>query len=272
MSGWLSDRGDPAPVAGQHTRDFDGLYLDRETIVHRLPAAAKLLALVSFLLVVVATSVAAWPAFLGYGLLLLLVLGTARLPAPLVARRMLVETPFVVFALLLPFVATGPRVDVGPLSLSHDGLVGGAVLLAKATLGVLAGVLLVSTTRSRELLIGLERLHLPRPMVAIASFMVRYATVVTADLRRMRIARQSRGLTGGGLAQLRYEAAGVGSLFVRSYERGERVHVAMLARGYAGRMPELGSLAARSTPGQWLTAATLPLTAGVVLAVALLLA
>jgi cobalt/nickel transport system permease protein len=60
-----------------------------------------------------------------------------------------------------------------------------------------------------------------------------------------------------------------GSLFIRSYERGERVHLAMLSRGYAGRMPT-GPAAA--VPAQaWLTALALPLAAGAVLASGLLL-
>jgi cobalt/nickel transport system permease protein len=92
--------------------------------------------------------------------------------------------------------------------------------------------------------------------------------VVADDLRRMRIARASRGEVGAG-ARLTAVAAGAGTLFVRSYERGERVHHAMLARGYTGRLPAAGGTAA--TPGQWLTAALLPAGATVVVVSTLLL-
>jgi cobalt/nickel transport system permease protein len=44
-------------------------------------------------------------------------------------------------------------------------------------------------------------------------------------------------------------AASSGALFVRSYERGERVHLAMLSRGFSGRLPSVSSLTA--TPREW---------------------
>ena len=65
----------------------------------------------------------------------------------------------------------------------------------------------------------------------------------------MRLARISRGHDPRFLWQLGATARGVGSLFVRSYSRGERVHLAMLARGWAGRMPCLSD--ATATPRQW---------------------
>ncbi|GAB2674903.1 cobalt ECF transporter T component CbiQ [Thalassiella azotivora] len=252
--------GDPASPA-------DGLLVPADTVVHRLPAHTKVLALTAFVLVVVATPATAWPAFAGYAVLLAGVVLLARVPARTVARRSLVETPFVVFALLLPFVAEGPRVDVAGLGLSRVGLVGGGLLLAKATLGVVAAIVLAATTAPRELLVGLERLRMPRLLVAILSFMVRYASVVVGDLHRMRVARESRGFTGGRLRHLAAVAAGTGALFVRSYERGERVHLAMLARGYTGRMPRLAD-DTRTPATTWAAGALLPLAAlGVLLAV-----
>ena len=77
------------------------------------------------------------------------------------ARGLVVEVPFVLFALLLPFVARGPRVEVLGLSLSESGLAAGGGLLAKATLSVLAATVLAATTEPRALLRGLERLRLP---------------------------------------------------------------------------------------------------------------
>ncbi len=240
----------------------EGLHVAGDTLVHDLPAHPKVLACIAFVVVVVATPTGRWSAFAGYAALILGVLALSRIPPLLVLRRMVVEVPFVVFALLLPVVASGPRVDVMGLSLSSAGLTGGATMLLKATLGVLAGITLAATTPARDLLAGLDRLRVPRQLVTIAGFMVRYASVVTGDLQRMRIARAARGFTGGRLGHLRIEAAGVGALFVRSYERGERVHRAMLSRGYTGRMPGLAASAAR--PSQWLACAVLPAAALVV--------
>jgi cobalt/nickel transport system permease protein len=124
---------------------------------------------------------------------------------------------------------------------------------------VIAAILLSATTAPRELLAGLERLRLPATLVAILSFMVRYLSVVSDDLHRMRVARESRGYQGGRVGQLKAVAGGVGALFVRSFERGERVHLAMRSRGYTGRMPLLGAHGASSR--QWMEGLAISLVA-----------
>lgn len=227
--------------------------------VHRLPAHTKLLALPALAACVVAVPAGSWWALSTCAALVLAVVAFSRLPVAVVARRMLVETPFVVFALLLPFVATGPQVDVLGLELSRAGLVGGGTLLVKATLGVLAAVVLAATTSSRDLLAGLDRLRLPRSMVAILSFAVRYSAVLVQDAHRLQIARTVRGGGDGRLRHLGAVAAGAGTLFVRSYERGERVQRSMVARGWTGAMPALDS--APATARQWATAASVPAAA-----------
>jgi cobalt/nickel transport system permease protein len=216
--------------------------------------------------VVVATPRDAFWAFGVYALLLSVVAAVARVPAPTVLRRMVVEVPFVLFAVLLPFVAHGPRVGVLGLSLSESGLLGAWNVLAKATLGVVASILLAATTEPRTLLLGVERLRLPPLMVQIMSFMLRYTDVVGAEMGRMRVARESRGFHGRDIRQARVVAHSAGALFIRSYERGERVHLAMLSRGYTGTMPVLHDISADR--GQWATAAALPALAALVSAAA----
>ncbi|HRW01175.1 MAG: cobalt ECF transporter T component CbiQ [Actinobacteria bacterium] len=227
--------------------------------VHRLPAHTKLVALLVFVGAVVATPRTAVWAFAGYAALLLLAMARSGVPAAYLAKRMVVEVPFLVFALLMPFVATGPRVEVGPLRLSEAGLWGAWALLAKGTLGVGASVLLGSSTEPRDLVRALDRLRLPQPLVQIASFMVRYLEVVLGELDRMRVARASRGFTARSVRHWPVLAATIGALFIRSYERGERVHLAMLSRGYAGRLPFAAELTA--TRVQWVRALALPLIA-----------
>ncbi|MGC4941396.1 cobalt ECF transporter T component CbiQ [Kribbella sp. DT2] len=229
------------------------------SLVHRLPAQVKIVALLLFVLAVVSTPAAIFWAFALYAVLIVGCVALARLPAATVLRRLAVETPFIVFAVLLPFVATGPRVDVLGVSLSSSGVLGAWNVLAKGTLGVIAAIVLSASTGPRDLLAGLERLRVPSTLVAILSFMVRYLSVVSDDLQRMRIARESRGYTGGRVGHLRAVAGGVGALFVRSFERGERVHLAMQSRGYTGRMPLLSVRGADRT--QWLTGLVVSLAA-----------
>jgi cobalt/nickel transport system permease protein len=239
----------------------ESLYLSRDSQVHALAAHPKLIATIAFVAIVVAIPAGAWWALAAGLLLVVMVAAMAKVPMAVLTRRLVGETPFVVFAALLPFLALGERVAIGPISVSVPGLIGAATLLLKSTTGVLAGIVLSATTTPRELLSGLERLRLPAPLVSIASFMVRYAGVVVDDLARMRVARAARGFRGGALAHLRVEAAGAAALFIRSYERGERIHLAMLARGYTGRMPALagGGASARD----WVVALSLPALAAV---------
>jgi cobalt/nickel transport system permease protein len=204
--------------------------------LHRLPAHVKLVALVVLMLTVVATPREWFPVFGGYLLLLLALVAVSRVPPTYLAKRMVVEVPFVVFALVMPFVATGPRTEVLGLSVSEHGLLGAWGLLAKGTLGVLASLLLAATTEPRALLAGLERLRMPSLLVQIMGFMIRYLDVVTDELWRMHVARTSRGFSARDPRQWPVIARSVGVLFIRSYERGERVHLAMLSRGYDGRV------------------------------------
>jgi cobalt/nickel transport system permease protein len=205
--------------------------------VHRAPAHLKLVALLVFMLVVVATPKQWYAAYAVYLGVLLVVVGVSTVPPTYLLKRMLVEVPFLFFALLMPFIATGPRTDVLGVSVSQAGLLGAWALLAKGTIGVLASLTLAATTEPRDILSGLDRLHFPHQLVEIMGFLVRYLDVVTDEMRRMRIARESRGFTARDVRHWPVLARSAGALFIRSYERGERVHLAMLSRGYTGRMP-----------------------------------
>lgn len=232
------------------------LHIRGHSAVHRLPAHTKLVAALSFVVLVVLTPREQIWAFAVYAVLLAAVAFIAEVPARTIGKRMLVEVPFVVFAVLMPFLASGEQVEVLGMSLSIDGLWGAWNVLAKATLGVVTSILLAATTDMRELLLGLQRLRMPTLMVQIMTFMVRYGDVVTDEMHRMRIARESRGFVSRDIRQLPVVARSAGALFIRTYERGERVHLAMLSRGYTGQMPAMDDAA--TLPRQWVTALALP--------------
>ncbi|TMQ99898.1 cobalt ECF transporter T component CbiQ [Actinomadura soli] len=238
------------------------LYVPGASPVHRLPPQCKLVAVLAFVLLVVATPRERFWAFAVYALLLAGVAATARIPFRTVAKRVVIEVPFVAFAFLLPFVATGEETAVLGVGLSESGLWGAWNILAKGTLGVVASILLAATTEPRLLLLGIERLRMPQLITQIATFMLRYGDVVAAELGRMKVARASRGFEARDLRATRVLATSAGALFLRSYERGERVHLAMLSRGYDGRMPLTHDVGA--TAAQWTAAAALPLAAALV--------
>jgi cobalt/nickel transport system permease protein len=241
------------------------LHLARSSPVHRLAPEVKIVATLLFTIAVVATPREEFWAFGGYALILAAVAAIASVPAGWLLRRSLIELPFVVFAVLLPFLASGDQVTWLGITMSRDGLYGGWNILAKGTLGVLASLLLAATTTTRELLAGLDRLRCPRIVTQIAMFMLRYLEVLTGEARRMRIARVSRGDDPRFLWQLRGFASCLGALFLRAFERGERVYLAMLSRGYTGRMPAaLSGDGATATPSQWAVASVVPVVATVV--------
>ena len=169
------------------------LHFHGHSPVHRAPAHLKVLALLGFMLLVVATPRGWWPAYAGFLLVLVAVIAVSQVPPTYLLKRMVVEVPFVVFALLMPFIATGPRVEVLGVSVSEHGLAAAGALLAKGTLGVLASLTLAATTEPRHLLVGLERLRVPHLLVQIMGFMIRYLDVVTDEMGRMKVARESRG-------------------------------------------------------------------------------
>lgn len=239
-----------------------------DSVLHRLPGHIKIAAAVGFVLVVVATPITVPWAFAWFTALVIAVAVAARLPPGRVLGRMTVELPFVAFALLLPFVGRPPSVEVLGMSVSQAGLLAAASILAKATLGVATSVVLAATTRPSDLIDGLARLHVPPLLVEIASFMLRYAQVATLEWRRMSMARAARGFDATGPRAWAVQARSAGALFIRSYERGERVHLAMQSRGYTGRMPLLDTVPAGAA--QWAGALCLPLLAacGAILAVA----
>jgi cobalt/nickel transport system permease protein len=222
-------RGNHGSVVGLHQRGT--------TYVHRLPAQARIVAATVCVVAVVATPRASFWAFGVHFSLVVTAAAAAKLSPRLIARRLRVEVPFLAFAVLLPFVGRPPRVDVAGLALSRPGLWAAWNVAAKGTLGVLIAIVVASTTAPADLVRGLERLRVPRVLTGITGFMIRYLDLIVRDAERMCIARLSRGYRPRWLGQARVVATSAGTLFIRTYERGERVHRAMLARGYAGTLP-----------------------------------
>jgi cobalt/nickel transport system permease protein len=211
-------------------------YSDLESPLHRLDPRAKLVGFVALIIICVSTPPNLYMAFAAYfGLEIVLVL-ISRLPWRHVLKRMLIVLPFIlVVAMFLPFFNKGGgSYNLGPLTLSAHGLLVLWNVAAKSTVSVLAVILLSSTTPFPELLKGMEKLKVPHLMTTIMSFMYRYIFVLMDELQRMRRARDSRGWSGKWLWQAKVVGHMIAALFLRSYERGERVYAAMLARGYDG--------------------------------------
>ncbi len=249
-------------MARGHTH---ALYRHGDSALHRLPAHVKVVAALVMVLAIVATPRHAVWLFAAHAVVLVSAAAMARLGVRFVLGRMLIEVPFLLAALGLPALGPEPRIEVLGVGLSVEGLWALFNIAAKATLGLLTSIVLAGTTEVTDLLAAFDRLRMPRVMTAIMGFMVRYADVVAGEFTRMRIAMRSRGHEARWIGQLGPMARGIGGLFIRTYERGERVYLAMASRGYSGSMPvAVSSPAPVST---WVAALAVPAAAWALVAV-----
>lgn len=243
-------------MSGGHAH---GLYWHADSRAHSVAPQCKIAAAGIFVLAVVLTPPQQLGAFAVYLLLLVAVIDRSRVNVSFVVRRMSFAFPFLLFALALPFVGGGPAVEVLGISLSREGSWAAFNIVMKGSFGIACSVLLAATTSMADLLRGFARLRVPTPLIAIAGFMIRYGDLMAGEAKRMRIARLSRGYEPSWWWEARALSSSIGTLFIRSFERGERVHLAMLARGYSGTMPDLEGIGATSR--DWLGALVVPLLA-----------
>jgi len=235
-------------------------YRAGDSPLHRLDARVKLLAALAFIFAATLVPAGEWAAFALLALLLVIVVALSRLPPLLVLRRSALALPFLIVALPLLFTKSGEELFSVPVvfwrwQATDAGLTALCSILVKSLLSVAAAVVLTATTPSFDVLKALRGIGVPRILVITVSFMYRYLAVIGEEAARLLRARDCRSVRvdrrGGGSLLWRSRVTGnmVGSLFLRSYERSERVFDAMTARGYDG---ELRSLAARApAAGQW---------------------
>jgi cobalt/nickel transport system permease protein len=132
------------------------------------------------------------------------------------------------------------------LILTDAGLIRFLSIIVRSWLSVQIAILLVATTKFPDLIHALEHLRLPKMLVTVIAFLYRYMSVLTDEVIRLMRARQARSAVlpekrGGGSLLWRARTAGnmVGQLFLRSYERSDRIYHAMLSRGYSGHLRTL---------------------------------
>jgi cobalt/nickel transport system permease protein len=230
-----------------HSLELTGLAGDPASPVHRLDPRAKIVGLVSVTVVAVTTPLEDWPVFAACAAVLAVVALGARVRVGELWRRARFVLPLVLLAgAFLPFVRHGgEEYALGPLTVHQQGLEVFATVAIKATIGTISAVLLGATTTFPSVLRGLEAMRVPHLLVLIASFMYRYLFVIVEETGRMRSALAARAyrprtaLQAGALGRM------ATAMFLRTYSRGERVYLAMLARGYDGRMPQLTPLVLR---------------------------
>ncbi len=207
----------------------------------RLNAAGKVVCCGVFIVCVVGLPPSELPKIAGLGCTIVLLWLGAGLSPLLLAKRLGLALPFViVVGLSVPFLAPGGRAIVvlpGNLVVSHEGLWLFVSIVVKAALCITALNLLGATTSSEELLAALGHLRFPPLLLTVLALTARYLLILQGEAQRMMRAADARGRGRSLLGRARTAGAMVGSLFLRSYERGERVGQAMAARGFDGTLP-----------------------------------
>ena len=207
-------------------------YSEGDGPLHRLDARVKLVATLVYVVTVVVLPVGWWHGLAALGLVLAFVVGLSGVPPRELLGRWLAFL-VLVGSLALMVALSHPRraaLGLAPVALT---------ILAKNGLAFLATLVLVNVTPFRTLLVAMRRLGLPRVLVATLQFMYRYLFVLADELDRMAQARRSRTFRRSGRLDWGLLTGLIGILFLRAFERGERVHAAMLARGWDGTIRSL---------------------------------
>ncbi|MCS6992945.1 MAG: cobalt ECF transporter T component CbiQ [Anaerolineales bacterium] len=233
-----------------HVNAFDRYYAT-ESPLHRLDARVKVLGLIAFVLSNALLPDGAWAAFGLTWLLLLLANLASHLGPDFTFRRSFIALPFMLVALSALFAPNGqPLAEWNLLGLSltptDTGLIRFGSILLRTWLSVQAGILLVAVTPFPDLIHAFEHLRVPAILTTIIAFLYRYLFVLSDEVLRLLRARDSRsaaipGQKSGRSVFWRAQITGhmAGQLFLRSYERSDRIYHAMLARGYTGHIRTL---------------------------------
>jgi cobalt/nickel transport system permease protein len=221
-------------------------YVERDSPLHRLDARLKFILAILAIVSVSLLPTASWSALVIAWATLALLAASADLGPFRLSRAAFLALPFMLAALPLVFtrpgdILTALQVGPFPVSVSGQGLREFTTIAAKSWVSVQVALLLTFTTPFHDLVDGLRRLGMPVVIVSTIGFMYRYMAVLSDEAGRMMRARAARSGdldgTGGGSVSWRLKVVGgmVGSLFLRSFERSERVYSAMLARGFEGQ-------------------------------------
>lgn len=246
-----------------HINTFDH-YQTLESPIHRLDPRVKVVVTVLFVISNVLLPDGAWLAFACGWIFILIISRLAHLGLKFVITRSLVALPFALAAITAVFTLPGEPVvalQIGPWTVvaTDAGLLRFSSIMLRSWISVQAAIILTATTPFPDLIHALRHLKIPNILVSTVSFMYRYLFVLSDETLRLMRAREARsarttaGAKSGGSIVWRAKIAGnmAGQLFLRSYERSERVYNAMLSRGYYGTLLTLNPHIMQKSDWTW---------------------
>jgi cobalt/nickel transport system permease protein len=210
----------------------------RDTVVHRLDPRAKVVATLLFVVVVVSFPKYEVLSLLPFFLFPVLIGALGDIPAGFIARKVVAVSPFAVFVGMFNPLLDPGTVAIAPGVAVSAGWISFASILLKFALTISAALLLIATTSFPGICRGLRRLGVPSLFVSQLLFLYRYLFVLMEEAIRVVRARDMRSFGGRGTG-VRVFVRIVGTLFLRTVERAERIYGAMLARGFRGEFPSI---------------------------------
>jgi cobalt/nickel transport system permease protein len=228
-----------------HSDAFDR-YHHGHSVIHRLDPRIKVLITVAYIVSNALLPDGAWIAFLCAYAFLLTINLLSGLGIGFTFRRSFIALPFALVAITVLFSIPGKPVAsfhflMWDTTITDAGLLRFVSIVIRSWLSVQMAILLVSVTEFPKVIHALNHLRVPAIITVIISLLYRYLFVLADEVMRMMRARQARsaaaaGLRSGGSVAWRAQIAGhmAGQLFLRSYERSDRIYNAMLSRGYKG--------------------------------------
>ena len=223
---------------------IDGSFLDfkqldllalRQTTVHRLDPRAKLLTTLCFIVCVVSFDKYEISAMLPFTVYPAVLIAAGHLPLGTILRKVMIVIPFaLLIGLFNPIFDRQVIMQVGSLDIWGGWLSCGSIVL-RAVLTATVAIILVATTGFPALCEALERFRLPKIFIVQLQFLYRYIFVLADEGVRMARAHQLRAC-GRRSLDLRHFGSLAGQLLLRTWERAERIHMAMLARVFTGEL------------------------------------
>ncbi|NMA43727.1 MAG: cobalt ECF transporter T component CbiQ [Oligosphaeraceae bacterium] len=206
--------------------------------IHRLDPRAKLIVTVLFLLTVVSYRKYEVAELTPLFLYLAVLLALGRVPVLVIARYLLLACPFAVLvAVFNPLIDRQIIAQLGPLAVS-GGWMSFVSILIRFVLTVSAVLLLLACTGYVTVCAALDKLGVPRLLIMQFLMLYRFIFILADEASRMLRAHSLRSPDGRGTS-LRVWGSLAGNLLLRAYDRGVRVHTAMLARGFDGKFRPL---------------------------------
>ncbi|AMV73377.1 cobalt ECF transporter T component CbiQ [Desulfuromonas carbonis] len=232
-------------MAGIDSTIFDIGALDTlaqgDSAVHRLDPRAKLVTCLVFIVCVASFDKYTISALLPFLIFPLALAGRAGLPLGFLAKRLLVVAPFAIFiGIFNPLFDREILLQLGPLAIS-GGWVSFASILLRFVLTIGIALILVATTSFPGVCMALEGIGAPRVFAVQLLLLYRYLFVLINEAMRMVRARALRSFHGRGLGMKIFSQM-VGQLLLRTLDRAQRVHLAMLCRGFNGEIRSLRRL------------------------------